>query len=139
MEAQQQSATRPRRPGVPKVNRPSADYLDVRAIRMNAKIGATQQAFANAIGVSVLTLRNWEQRRRIPTGPARVLLMMIQRDPWIVFDVANDHIGSAKRLSRWRNFYRQIPGSLGRRFRKSVPTLELSQRRNFDTSTRTHA
>ena len=79
-----------RRPGMPKVKRHSADYLDVRAIRLNSRIAATQQGFADAIGVSVLTLRNWEQRRRTPTGPARMLLMLIQRDPWIVFDVVND-------------------------------------------------
>jgi len=64
----------------------------VRAIRLQAPgdIGATQEVFANLIGVPVKTLRNWEQRRREPTGPARVLLYMIQRDPWLVFDVANN-------------------------------------------------
>jgi putative transcriptional regulator len=53
-------------------------------------IGATQEAFASAIGVPVKTLRNWEQRKRNPTGPARVLLSLVARDPWIVFDVMND-------------------------------------------------
>ena len=33
--------------------------------------GLTQQAFANALGISVHTLRNWEQGRRSPDGPAR--------------------------------------------------------------------
>jgi hypothetical protein len=47
---------------------------------------ATQESFAKAIGVSVKTLRNWEQRRRQPTGPARVLLACIARNPWLVFD-----------------------------------------------------
>jgi len=37
----------------------------------------------------VRTLRNWEQRRRKPTGPARVLLALIALDPWIVFDAMN--------------------------------------------------
>jgi putative transcriptional regulator len=36
------------------------------------------------------TLRNWEQRRRRPNGPARILLAMLKRDPWLVFDVFND-------------------------------------------------
>ena len=40
-------------------------------------------------------LRNREQRRREPTGPARVLLSMIERDPWLVFDVANDQYREA--------------------------------------------
>jgi len=58
-------ASTPHRPGVPRVETPAADTLDVRAIRLKASgaIGATQQAFAQAIGVSVRTLRNWEQRR----------------------------------------------------------------------------
>jgi putative transcriptional regulator len=63
--------------------------IDVRAIRLSTTggIAVTQQGFADAIGVPVKTLRNWEQRRRQPTGPARVLLALIARDPWIVFDV----------------------------------------------------
>ena len=73
------------------VKTPERGSLDVRAIRLATKgaNGATQQTFANLIGVPVRTLRNWEQRRREPTGPARVLLSMIERDPWLVFDVAN--------------------------------------------------
>jgi len=55
---------------------------DVRAIR--ARTGLTQQAFARQIGVPVATLRNWEQGRRCPVGPARVLLALIARDPDIV-------------------------------------------------------
>ena len=59
--------------------------IDVAAIRKAARgIGATQRSFAQAIGVSVKTLRNWEQRRRRPTGPALVLLELVQRDPLFV-------------------------------------------------------
>ncbi len=81
-----------RRLGHAVVKPPSRGSIDVRAIRLQATgaIAATQATFADAIGVSVKTLRNWEQRRREPTGPARVLLYMTQRDPWLVFDVAND-------------------------------------------------
>lgn len=78
-----------KRPGAAKVARPSGD-IDVREIRLNSRgVGATQQSFADAIGVPVKTLRNWEQRYRKPTGPALVLLMLVQRDPWLVYDVAN--------------------------------------------------
>ena len=56
-------------------------------LRMKASIGCTQKNFAAAIGVSVKTLRNWEQRRRRPNGPAHILLAMIGRDSWVVFDV----------------------------------------------------
>ncbi len=56
--------------------------LDIAAIRKKA--GATQDGFARQIGVSTATLRNWEQGRRQPEGPARVLLSMLARDPGIV-------------------------------------------------------
>jgi len=75
-----------KRPGLPRVLTP--DNIDVRSVRLNSGyIGATQATFARAIGVPVKTLRNWEQRRRRPTGPGRILLAMIARDPWLVFDV----------------------------------------------------
>jgi DNA-binding XRE family transcriptional regulator len=77
----------PWRPGLAVVPTPAAGSLDVRAIRLATRgIGATQESFAKAIGVSVKTQRNWEQRRRQPTGPARVLLACIARNPWLVFD-----------------------------------------------------
>lgn len=77
----------PKKAGV-SVPRPVSDDIDARAIRLASRgIGKTQQTFANAIGVPVKTVRNWEQGRRRPTGPALVLLSLIQRDPRIVFDV----------------------------------------------------
>ncbi len=56
--------------------------IDAAAIR--AKAGLSQAAFAREIGVSVATLRNWEQGRRMPDGPARVLLTLLSKDPVIV-------------------------------------------------------
>jgi putative transcriptional regulator len=41
----------------------------------------SQSEFAQLIGVSVKTLQNWEQHRRRPTGPAAVLLRIIDRNP----------------------------------------------------------
>ena len=58
------------------------ERIDVAAVR--ATTGLTQESFASHIGVSVATLRNWEQNRRKPEGPARVLLALIARDPKIV-------------------------------------------------------
>ena len=55
---------------------------DVRAIR--ASTGLSQAEFARSIGVSKGTLLNWEQSRRTPDGPARVLLALIAKDPGIV-------------------------------------------------------
>lgn len=52
---------------------------DVPAIR--ARLGLSQPAFAAVMGVSVVTLRNWEQGRRVPQGPARALLLIADRKP----------------------------------------------------------
>ena len=84
--------TRPRRPGMARVIPPAQGQIDARSIRLSTRggIGCTQRAFAGVIGVPVKTLRNWEQGRRQPTGPARVLLSLVARDPWIVFDVMHD-------------------------------------------------
>jgi putative transcriptional regulator len=66
----------------------SSDRIDVTAIRKKAgRIGRTQRSFATALGVSVKTLRNWEQRRRRPTGPALVLLALVQREPLLIAHV----------------------------------------------------
>jgi putative transcriptional regulator len=62
--------------------------IDIVAIRKRA--GATQDNFARQIGVSTATLRNWEQGRRQPEGPARVLLAMLARDPGIVARTLRD-------------------------------------------------
>lgn len=53
--------------------------LDVAAVR--AKTGLSQDRFARAFRISPHTLRNWEQGRRAPEGPARALLLAIDRDP----------------------------------------------------------
>ena len=52
---------------------------DVRAVR--TKLGVSQAEFALMIGVSVATLRNWEQGRRVPDGPALALLRVAARNP----------------------------------------------------------
>ena len=41
----------------------------------------TQDRFASRFGISTATLRNWEQGRRRPEGPARALLTIIDREP----------------------------------------------------------
>lgn len=53
--------------------------VDVAAIR--AKSGLSQERFAAVFGISLSTLRNWEQGRRAPEGPARVLLQVIDHEP----------------------------------------------------------
>ncbi len=45
------------------------------------KLGLSQDQFADAFGVSASTLRKWEQGRRSPTGAAKTLLRIIEREP----------------------------------------------------------
>lgn len=47
-------------------------------------VGLTQQEFASALGISVHTLRNWEQDRRHPEGPALALLRIAARHPRVL-------------------------------------------------------
>ena len=57
---------------------------DVAVIRKD--YGLSQAKFAALIGISVRTLQNWEQGRRQPQGPARVLLKVAARHPSAVLD-----------------------------------------------------
>jgi putative transcriptional regulator len=53
--------------------------IDVRAIR--GRLGLTQQQFAVRFGFNINTLRHWEQGRRVPEGPTRAYLLVIDREP----------------------------------------------------------
>ena len=55
----------------------------VRDLRRRARL--TQQEFAAKVGVPVETIRNWEQGKRMPSGPARALLAVIAHAPDTVF------------------------------------------------------
>ena len=55
---------------------------DIAALR--SFVGMTQDEFARAVGISVHTLRNWEQGRRKPEGPAIALLRIAARHPRII-------------------------------------------------------
>ncbi len=61
------------------------DSPDVKRIRDGYHL--SQGEFAAMLGISVKTLRNWEQGRRRPEGPARVLLRVAARHPRAVWDV----------------------------------------------------
>ena len=51
---------------------------------IRSRTGLSQAEFARSIGVKKATLLNWEQGRRKPDGPARVLLALIAKEPGIV-------------------------------------------------------
>lgn len=55
---------------------------DIAALRKTTE--KSQEEFARMIGVSVGTLRNWEQGRRKPEGPALALLKIVSADPFYV-------------------------------------------------------
>ena len=61
------------------------DGPNVRRLRAHYKL--SQSEFAALLGISVGTLRNWEQGRRAPEGPARVLLQVAAKHPDAVWDV----------------------------------------------------
>ena len=56
-----------------------ADARSIKELRGRTKL--TQSDFAALLGVELSTLRNWEQGRRVPTGPARALLRALRNDP----------------------------------------------------------
>lgn len=60
---------------------------DVPEIRRH--LGLTQQKFAMLLGISLATLRNWEQGRRKPDGPARILLCIVAKHPKTVLDAVH--------------------------------------------------
>ena len=57
---------------------------DVTALRQF--LGLTQEQLAAAMGISVHTLRNWEQGRRHPDGPAIALLRIAARHPRVILE-----------------------------------------------------
>ena len=61
----------------------SAALPAVRDLRRRARL--TQIEFAARLGVPVETIRNWEQGKRAPRGPARALLAVIAHSPETVF------------------------------------------------------
>ena len=61
--------------------------IDIQKIRKSLKFSQSQ--FASVIGISVATLRNWEQGRTAPEGPARVLIKAISNNPKAVIKAIN--------------------------------------------------
>jgi putative transcriptional regulator len=57
-------------------------------VKVRGKLGLSQAKFANIMGISADTLQNWEQGRRSPTGPAKVLLRIATKHPELLLEVA---------------------------------------------------
>jgi putative transcriptional regulator len=68
---------------VVRVTQKVPEDVDVKLIR--GKLGMTQEQFTS-FGFSLSAIRHWEAHRRMPEGPARLLLMIIDRNPSIVLE-----------------------------------------------------
>jgi DNA-binding transcriptional regulator YiaG len=72
---------------------------DIAALRRFVRL--TQEQLAKAMGISVHTLRNWEQGRRTPEGPALALLRIAAKHPRVIrenlesYPIHRPHIGRA--------------------------------------------
>ena len=58
--------------------------------KLRKHYGLSQNKFASLMGISVATLRNWEQGRRKPEGPAKVLLMVAAKHPDVLLEIAGE-------------------------------------------------
>lgn len=70
--------------------------VDVKAIR--TKLGLSQESFGLRFGFSPAAVRDWEQHRRQPEQAARVLLLVIDRNPEVVYETleaALQHAGAS--------------------------------------------
>jgi len=60
------------------------EIINVKAIRKQT--GMSQQKFCATFGISIGTLRHWEQGLRSPRGPARVLLKVVESNPKAIIE-----------------------------------------------------
>jgi putative transcriptional regulator len=58
--------------------------------RVRHRLGLSQNKFARLLGISENTLQNWEQGRRKPAGPAKILLKVAARHPQAVLEAASN-------------------------------------------------
>lgn len=58
--------------------------------RLRERLGLTQEEFAARYRIPVGTLRDWEQRRKLPDAPARAYLTIIARDPGVVAELLGE-------------------------------------------------
>jgi putative transcriptional regulator len=79
---------------------------DIKEVRAGYRL--SQGQFAALLGISPGTLRNWEQGRREPQGPARVLLQVAARHPEAVWDVVRAERVPRRQIVHGRKTKRNI-------------------------------
>ena len=65
------------------------EFREAEVKQIRELYGLSQDKFATLMGISIATLRNWEQGRRKPEGPARVLLQVAAKHPEALLDLAS--------------------------------------------------
>lgn len=75
---------------IDKDNREAMGKIGQYVRRIRSRVGMSQREFSQRIGISVDTLRNWEQGRRYPTATARALLRIIDRAPEVAVAVLQE-------------------------------------------------
>lgn len=103
---------------------------DVTALRES--YGLSQAQFAALLGISVRTLQNWEQGRRAPEGPARVLLRVAANDPQAILAVV------AENTTRRRGTKRPSGSDSGRKVVTKRPKTAASYSKARGTITKKH-
>ena len=78
---------------------PPPRYGSSRIRRLRERLGLSQPVFAQALNVSVATVRGWEQGARIPDGPSRRLLEVVERHPKTILAAVHDTPDGHKSVS----------------------------------------
>ena len=60
---------------------PARTYSDVDVAKIRSRLKLSQSEFADLLNVSKRVVQDWEQRRKLPSGAARSLLRVAQREP----------------------------------------------------------
>jgi putative transcriptional regulator len=86
---------------LPRGERAGLEFAPPDVLAIRGKFAASQKEFAQLIGISPETLRNWERARRAPCGPSRALLRVMQAEPEIVAKVLRWH--TVRELEQWEH------------------------------------
>jgi putative transcriptional regulator len=71
---------------------PPPRYGSARVRRLRERLALSQPLFARTLNVSVATVRGWEQGARVPDGPSRRLLELVERHPETVLDALRSRV-----------------------------------------------
>jgi putative transcriptional regulator len=82
---------------------------DVAKIR--EKTGPSQSRFASLLGVSMRTLQDWEQGRRAPSGAARTLLLVADKNPRALLEAESPYCPPDPRVAGVTDFIGQLPAN----------------------------